>query len=70
MIATAKTKSLVLLLASAAGAVAIGLAAPASAAPFPNCKTAKSAGYCDIPSDSPYYSAKLDRDGDGYACEC
>ena len=62
-----------LLAVSVFGAVAIGVAAPAHAAPtvpFKNCTAAKAAGYCDIPSDSPLYTPPQDRDSDGYACEC
>lgn len=61
------------LVASAFGAMAIGIAAPASAEPsmpFKNCTQAKAAGYCDITSDSPLYTPSQDRDSDGYACEC
>jgi hypothetical protein len=42
----------------------------ANAAPYSNCSEAKANGDCDIPSNSPYYQAKLDRDGDGLGCEC
>lgn len=36
---------------------------------FANCTEAKAAGYHDIPRGAPGYSSKLDRDGDGIACE-
>ncbi|GFG52957.1 calcium-binding protein [Mycolicibacterium agri] len=52
---------------------AIGTLAPtvtATAAPYSNCSEAKANNDCDIPSDSPYYQAKLDRDQDGIGCEC
>lgn len=49
---------------------AVSLAPPAAAVPFKNCSQARAAGYCDIPSDSEYYAPRLDRDGDGLACEC
>ena len=52
------------------GALAIGVAAPAQAAPFKNCTQAKAAGYCDIPESSDKYGPWLDRDGDGLGCEC
>lgn len=55
---------------TAFGAIALGVAAPAQAVPFKNCTQAKSAGYCDIPSDSDKYGPWLDRDGDGLGCEC
>lgn len=64
------TRSVLSLAVSALTVTAIGLAAPAGAEPFPDCGAAKAAGYCDIPSDSPHYQSKLDRDGDGLACEC
>lgn len=63
-------RTLGLLICAALGAAAIGLAAPAQAVPFKNCTQAKAAGYCDIPSDSPYYGSWLDRDDDGLGCEC
>lgn len=63
-----------LVVISAFAAAVIGIAAPANAepppVPFKNCTAAKAAGYCDIPSNSPYYGAWLDRDQDGLACEC
>jgi hypothetical protein len=37
---------------------------------MPTASQAKADGVCNITTDSPWYSAKLDRDGDGYACEC
>ena len=55
------------------GVLAIGIAAPAQAAPttpFKNCTAAKAAGYCNITPDSPLYTPPQDRDGDGLACEC
>ncbi len=42
----------------------------AAAAPYKNCSAAKADGVCNIPSDSPDYQPKLDRDGDGIGCEC
>jgi len=42
----------------------------ANAAPYANCSEAKAHGDCNIPSDSPYYQANLDRDQDGLGCEC
>lgn len=63
---------LVRILGAAAGVVmAFAVFAPiATAAPYPNCTTAKNDGMCNIPSSSEYYQAKLDRDGDGIGCEC
>jgi LPXTG-motif cell wall-anchored protein len=36
---------------------------------YPNCDAAYAAGYSNIPKSSPNYSAKLDRDKDGIACD-
>ncbi|GHG06918.1 hypothetical protein GCM10017783_19350 [Deinococcus piscis] len=36
---------------------------------FKSCKEANAAGYYNIKKGDPAYSAKLDRDGDGMACE-
>ena len=36
---------------------------------YPNCTAAHKAGEGDIPSTSPHYCEKQDRDGDGIACE-
>ena len=36
---------------------------------FKSCKEARAAGYSDIKKGEPGYSSKLDRDGDGVACE-
>ena len=36
---------------------------------FKSCKEARAAGYSDIKKGEPGYSSKLDRDGDGIACE-
>jgi hypothetical protein len=68
-------RALALLAASAFGAIAIGTAGPAIAAPmpqapYPNCTVAKQNGDCDIPSSSDKYQSKLDRDQDGLGCEC
>jgi hypothetical protein len=57
------------------GAIAIGSAAPALAAPLPlapysNCTEARDNNDCDIPSSSDKYQSKLDRDQDGIGCEC
>ena len=61
-----------ILLAAGTAAVGVGvlLAPVAGAAPYANCSRAKADGACNIPQDSPYYQAKLDRDGDGVGCEC
>ena len=52
--------------------VGIGLAtAPAALAdpPYRNCSEAHADGRYNIPSTDPAYGPKLDRDGDGLACE-
>ncbi|MGG2017923.1 thermonuclease family protein [Bacillus sp. S10(2024)] len=36
---------------------------------FSSCKEAKAAGFSNIPKGHPAYSSKLDRDGDGMACD-
>ncbi|WP_242237428.1 excalibur calcium-binding domain-containing protein, partial [Bacillus cereus group sp. BfR-BA-01316] len=36
---------------------------------FKSCKEAKAAGFSNITRDHPAYSSKLDRDGDGLACD-
>ena len=37
--------------------------------PYRNCSEAHTDGRYNIPSNDPAYSPKLDRDGDGFACE-
>lgn len=44
-------------------------AAPAHAFPYQNCDQAAAAAVYNIPVGSPAYSAALDVDGDGIACE-
>lgn len=53
---------------AAAGFTSLSMA-PASAIPFASCDDAAAAGYGLILRGSPAYSANLDRDGDGRACE-
>ncbi|MGR5963363.1 excalibur calcium-binding domain-containing protein [Bacillus paranthracis] len=36
---------------------------------FKSCKEAKATGFSNITRDHPAYSSKLDRDGDGLACD-
>ncbi|WP_198170538.1 excalibur calcium-binding domain-containing protein [Deinococcus arboris] len=55
---------LILSLASAATA-----AGPIPVGGFKNCTAAKAAGYWNIKKGSPAYHTRLDRDGDGLACE-
>jgi len=48
-----------------------GLAPVASAAgQYANCGQAKADGVCNIMQGPSDYASKLDRDGDGVACEC
>jgi hypothetical protein len=37
--------------------------------PYRNCAEAHADGRYNIPSSDPAYQSKLDRDGDGFACE-
>lgn len=60
-------------LAGGAG-VAVSTPAPASAQasagpPYRSCAEARKDGRSNILRDDPAYSSKLDRDGDGIACE-
>lgn len=48
---------------------ALMFAAPTNAAPFSNCDQARAAGAAPIYLGQPGYSRKLDRDGDGIACD-
>lgn len=43
--------------------------APAQSAYYPNCAAARSAGAAPLYAGDPGYRSKLDRDGDGVACE-
>ena len=66
--------SRILRAALTAGVAALGVAlvpAPAASAdpPYKNCKEAHADGRYNIPKGDPAYSSKLDRDGDGIACE-
>ncbi|WP_372942450.1 excalibur calcium-binding domain-containing protein [Mycolicibacterium sp.] len=59
---------------SAAAFVAVGLGvalAPAAAAgpPYKNCTEAHADGASNMTPDHPGYTSKMDRDGDGIACE-
>lgn len=55
---------------TAYGSRAAGLiGSRASSAYFPNCSTARAAGAAPIRYGQPGYSRRLDRDGDGVACE-
>lgn len=63
-----------LLVALGVGAAALGGGLPdaavaAAGPPYSNCSEAHADGRYNIPRDDPAYSSKLDRDGDGLACE-
>lgn len=62
----------VLLAAMTAGGAAVGVVtAPVAVAdpPYKNCSEAHADGRYNIPKGDPAYQSKLDRDGDGIACE-
>ncbi|MFT4199474.1 excalibur calcium-binding domain-containing protein [Gordonia sp. (in: high G+C Gram-positive bacteria)] len=76
MSAIAKAAAAVVI--GAAGLAPFAVAASASAAPFPgatpakyyaNCDAARADGAAPIQKGQDGYSDKLDRDGDGIACE-
>jgi Excalibur calcium-binding domain len=58
-----------LIAAAVLGALAVGVAPAAVAAPYTNCSEARANGDTDIPSTSERYGSHLDRDGDGVGCE-
>ena len=47
----------------------IGLRGNSASAPFPNCAAARAAGAAPVRRGDPGYAPRLDRDGDGVACE-
>ena len=56
--------------ATAAGVAGLAVAPPAIAGPpYKNCAEAHKDGRYNIPKGDDAYSSKLDRDGDGFACE-
>jgi len=62
-------KSRKVILSILLGGVILALPMAGGAVYFKSCKAAKAAGYSDIKKGEPGYSSKLDRDGDGIACE-
>ncbi len=58
-----------LIAAAVLGAIAVGAAPAAVAAPYKNCSEARANGDTNIPSNSDKYGSHLDRDGDGIGCE-
>lgn len=60
----------IVVIAAAVVGLGLGLAPMASAdPPYANCTEAHKDGRYDIPQGDPAYRSKLDRDGDGIACE-
>lgn len=53
----------------AAGISVIGASPALADPPYSSCKDAAADGAYDMTPDDPGYSPKLDRDGDGIACE-
>lgn len=51
------------------GGAGVASAAPMPSGPFASCTDAEKAGQSNIPKDSPWYAAELDRDKDGVACD-
>ncbi|KQH76139.1 calcium-binding protein [Mycobacterium gordonae] len=49
--------------------VTVGAPAAQADPPYANCKAAAADGRYNIPRGDPAYAPKLDRDGDGIACE-
>ncbi|MUL85001.1 excalibur calcium-binding domain-containing protein [Mycobacterium sp. CBMA247] len=56
-------------LALASAAATTGLITASIANAYPNCAAARAAGAAPLYAGQPGYSRKLDRDGDGVACE-
>lgn len=69
--AAAKAKAVAAAKAKAVAAAKVKAAAEAAAADvyYPNCSAVRAAGAAPILVGQPGYSRKLDRDGDGVACE-
>lgn len=65
------TRHLLLAAVAASTAAAGVVLAPAVSAdpPYKNCSEAHADGRYNIPQDDDAYRSKLDRDGDGLACE-
>lgn len=55
--------------AAALGGSVAQAAAATAGPPYRNCSEAHADGRYNIPRDDPAYSSKLDREGDGLACE-
>lgn len=59
----------ILIAATACAAATAGLVTAPVAGAYPNCAAARAAGAAPLYAGQPGYSSKLDRDGDGVACE-
>lgn len=59
----------ILIAATACAAATTGLVTAPVAGAYPNCAAARAAGAAPLYAGQPGYSSKLDRDGDGVACE-
>jgi colicin import membrane protein len=67
--AAAKAKAVAAAKAKAVAAAKVKAAAEAADVYYPNCSAVRAAGAAPILVGQPGYSRKLDRDGDGVACE-
>nr|WP_309224076.1 MULTISPECIES: excalibur calcium-binding domain-containing protein [unclassified Mycobacteroides] len=64
-----RTHVLFLAIIAVAAGPAVGLVSAPLAQAYPSCAAARAAGAAPIYRGQPGYSSKLDRDGDGVACE-
>lgn len=64
-----RTKVLYFVAAALVSGLSIGLTSAPLAQAYPNCAAARAAGAAPLYRGQPGYSSKLDRDGDGVACE-
>lgn len=64
-----RIKVLFFTVAAFIGGPSIGVALAPFAQAYPNCAAARAAGAAPLYRGQPGYSSKLDRDGDGVACE-
>ncbi|ALR11060.1 hypothetical protein BST43_05660 [Mycobacteroides saopaulense] len=64
-----RTKVLYFVIVGLIGSPSVGLITAPLAQAYPNCAAARAAGAAPLYRGQPGYSSKLDRDGDGVACE-
>ncbi|WP_078325216.1 excalibur calcium-binding domain-containing protein [Mycobacteroides salmoniphilum] len=64
-----RTKVLYFAITALVGAPSLDLVSAPLAQAYPNCAAARAAGAAPLYRGQPGYSSKLDRDGDGVACE-